>query len=99
MYPGQRHIPVLLEDEDARAQFTTGQSNVGIQCDGCPSYAAAVPPIETGRWPKGIIDNADMCVRCDTGPLSQQVQRMRRSMFGHVLRMPEDTPAQMWLLD
>ena len=41
MYAGQRHIPVLLEDEDARAQFTTGQSNVGIQCDGCPSYAAA----------------------------------------------------------
>ena len=34
--------------------------------------------------------------RCDTGLLSQQVQRMRRSMFGHVLRMPKDS--EIWRL-
>ena len=49
------------------------------------------------RWPNGIMSNEDMYVRCGTGPLSQQVRRMRISLFGHVLRLPEDTRAHMSL--
>ena len=43
------------------------------------------------RCPKWIISNEDLYVRSATGSPSQQVRRMRRSMFGPVLRMPEDT--------
>ena len=39
MYTWQRCIPVLLEDVDAQAQYTTGQVNGSLQRDGRPSYA------------------------------------------------------------
>ena len=31
---------------------------------------------------------------CNTTPLSTKVAQYRWSMFGHIIRMPEDTPAQ-----
>ena len=31
---------------------------------------------------------------CNTTPLSMKVTKQRWAMFGHVLRMPTDTPAQ-----
>ena len=40
MYTWQRRIPVLLENVDAQAQYTTGQPNASLQSDGRPSYAA-----------------------------------------------------------
>ena len=49
------------------------------------------------HWPNGIISNEDLYIHCGAGLLSQQVRRMLRSMFGHVLRMPNDTPAQLSL--
>ena len=49
------------------------------------------------RWPNGIISNKDLYVCCGTGLLSQQVRRIRRSMLGHMLLIPMDTPAQLTL--
>ena len=49
------------------------------------------------RWPKRIISNEDLYLRCGTGPLSQQVQRVHRPMFSHVSCMPENTSAQLGL--
>ena len=49
------------------------------------------------RWPNRIISNENLYVCCSTGPLSQQVWGMRRSMFGHVLHMLEDTPTELSL--
>ena len=39
MHAGQCRNPFLLEDVDARVQYTTGQTNAGVQCGGCPSHA------------------------------------------------------------
>ena len=56
------------------------------------------PAIDIGRWPKWIISNVNLYVHCGTGPLSQQVRKIRRSMFGHMLRMPVDTTVQLAML-
>ena len=39
--------------------------------------------------------DGDIFVSRGAAPLTQQVQRVRRSMFGQVLRTPKDTRAQM----
>ncbi|KAI8481984.1 hypothetical protein Bbelb_402850 [Branchiostoma belcheri] len=31
---------------------------------------------------------------CNTEPLYMKVEKLRWSLFGHILRMPQDTPAQ-----
>jgi hypothetical protein len=46
------------------------------------------------RWPESIISNDALYEMCNTPPLSVKVAQQKRSMFGHVLRMPEDIPAQ-----
>jgi len=49
------------------------------------------------QWPDSLISNSALYELCDTIPLSRKVAQQRWSMFGHVLRMPEDTPAQQSL--
>lgn len=49
------------------------------------------------RWPNRIVSNEDLYVCCGIEPLSQRVRRMRRSIFGHVLRILEDSHAQLAL--
>ena len=44
-------------------------------------------------WPN-IISNKDLYRKCQTEPLSERVIRLRRQMFGHVLRMNTNSPAQ-----
>jgi hypothetical protein len=46
------------------------------------------------RWPDSILSNDALC---NTSPLSVKVAKQRRSMFGHVLRMAEETSAQRTL--
>ncbi|XP_033111648.1 uncharacterized protein LOC117112649 [Anneissia japonica] len=46
------------------------------------------------RWPHSFISNDTLYSMCNATPLSTKVAQLRWSMFGHVLRMPENTPAQ-----
>ena len=46
------------------------------------------------KWPDSLISNVSLYKMCNTVPLSFKVNQQRWSMFSHVLRMPEDTPAQ-----
>ena len=46
------------------------------------------------HWPDSIISNEALYKMCDTVPLSTRVAQQRWSMFSHVLRMPQETPAQ-----
>ena len=46
------------------------------------------------KWPDSLISNEALYKMCKTTPLSTKVHQLRWTMFGHVLRMPEDTPAQ-----
>ena len=46
------------------------------------------------RWPCGIISNATLYKRCNTTPLSERAALSRWKMLGHVLRSPENSPAQ-----
>jgi hypothetical protein len=46
------------------------------------------------QWPHSLISNRALYKMCNTEPLSVRVAQQRWSMFYHVLRMPEDTPAQ-----
>ena len=46
------------------------------------------------QWPNSLISNKALYKKCNTIPLSTKVVQLRWSMFGHVLRMAEDTPAQ-----
>ena len=41
-----------------------------------------------------MISNEALYNICDAAPLSTKVAQQRWSMFSHILRMPEDTPAQ-----
>ena len=45
-------------------------------------------------WPRGTISNATLYKRCNTTPLSERVALSRWKMLGHVLRSPENSPAQ-----
>ena len=44
-------------------------------------------------WPKGTIRNEELYKRCNTNKLSDRVCKFRWTMFGHVLRSDESTPA------
>ena len=46
------------------------------------------------RWPCGTISNATLYKRCNTTPLSERAALSRWKMLGHVLRSPENSPAQ-----
>ena len=46
------------------------------------------------QWPNSLISNEALYKMCNTTALSTIVARLRWTMFGHILRMPEDTPAQ-----
>ncbi|XP_066294593.1 uncharacterized protein [Branchiostoma lanceolatum] len=46
------------------------------------------------QWPKSMVTNDTLYKICNTTPLSEKVEHLRWSMFGHILRMPQDTPAQ-----
>ena len=48
------------------------------------------------RWPSTISNN-QLYACCNSQPLSVTVQERRWRMLGHVLRMPQDTPAQLAL--
>jgi hypothetical protein len=45
------------------------------------------------HWPKGIITNNELYSRCKTDKLSDRVIKYRWTMFGHVLRLDENSPA------
>ena len=53
--------------------------------------------ITNHRWPHSVISNDALCKMCSVVPLSVRVKQQRWSMSGHVLRMPETTPAQQAL--
>ena len=53
--------------------------------------------ITNHRWPHSVISNDALYKICNVVPLSVRVKQQRWSMFGHVLRMPETTPAQQAL--
>ena len=44
-------------------------------------------------WPKGVISNIELYKRCNTVKLSDRVSKYRWTMFGHILRSDEQTPA------
>ena len=46
------------------------------------------------RWPN-TISNSQLYTRCNSQPLSIIVQERRWRTLGHVLHMPQDTPAQL----
>ena len=50
------------------------------------------------KWPTGVISNANLYERCGSRPLSERVAQSRWKLFGHILRSPENTPAQVALL-
>ena len=50
--------------------------------------------ITNHRWPHSVISNDALYKMCNVVPLSVRVKQQRWSMFGHVLQMPETTPAQ-----
>ena len=50
------------------------------------------------KWPNGVISNINLYQRCNTRPLSERVAQSRWNLFGHILRSPENTPAQVALL-
>ena len=84
-------VPVMLYNCSNWAVTTT----LLHKLDAC--HRSHLQSILGMRWPNGIISNEDMYIHCSTGPRSQQVRRMHRSMFGHVLHMPGDIPAQLSL--
>ena len=45
------------------------------------------------RYPS-IISNKTLYLRCNTRPLSERVQLARWKLLGHILRSPENSPAQ-----
>ena len=45
-------------------------------------------------WPRGMISNNTLYRRCNTTPLSERAALSRWKMLGHVLRSPENSPAQ-----
>ncbi len=49
------------------------------------------------RWPHSLISNKALYRVCNEEPLSSKALRQRWTMFGHVLRMPTDSPAQQAL--
>ena len=49
------------------------------------------------RWPKGQISNKTLYNRCKVKKLSERVAEQRWSMFGHILRSDENTPAHQAL--
>ena len=53
--------------------------------------------ITSHHWPDSVISNNALYKMCNVVPLSVRVNQQRWSMFGHVLRMPENTPAQQAL--
>jgi hypothetical protein len=46
------------------------------------------------RWPFGFISNKTLYAKCNTTPLSERAEYSRWKMLGHVLRSPENSPAQ-----
>ncbi|XP_078682194.1 uncharacterized protein LOC144916745 [Branchiostoma floridae x Branchiostoma belcheri] len=46
------------------------------------------------QWPGSRVTNDTLYKVCNTEPLSVKVEKLRWSLFGHILRMPQDTPAQ-----
>ncbi|XP_019625003.1 PREDICTED: uncharacterized protein LOC109470482 [Branchiostoma belcheri] len=81
---------------------------VSIMLFNCNSWAAPRTVIEkldtchrkhlraiTGlQWPRSRVTNDTLYKVCNTEPLSVKVEKLRWSLFGHILRMPQDTPAQ-----
>ena len=50
-------------------------------------------------WPNGQISNKALYARCNIAEkLSGRIERQRWNMFGHILRLDENTPAQLALL-
>ena len=48
------------------------------------------------RWPHRISNKA-LYKRCKCGPLNIRITEARWRLFGHVLRLPRDVPAQMFI--
>ena len=46
------------------------------------------------KWPHKISNNA-LYQKCSAEPLGMAIRRFRWNLFGHVLRLSSDTPAQM----
>ena len=46
------------------------------------------------KWPNSMISNKTLYNRCGTTPLSKRASLSRWKMLGHVLRSPENSPAQ-----
>ena len=47
-------------------------------------------------WPH-VISNVNLYKRCEVVPLTERVERSRWTMLGHVLRLPENSPAALAL--
>ena len=47
------------------------------------------------RYPEKISSNTLLCERCECGPMSTSAIKARCGLFGHVMRMAHETPAQM----
>ncbi|KAI8519244.1 hypothetical protein Bbelb_025010 [Branchiostoma belcheri] len=81
---------------------------VSIMLYNCNSWAAPRTAIQkldichrkhlraiTGlQWPRSRVTNDTLYKVCNTEPLSVKVEKLRWSLFGHILRMLQDTPAQ-----
>lgn len=46
------------------------------------------------RWPK-LISNDELYKRCESQPLCETIRKFRWQLFGHCLRLPLNTPAQI----
>ena len=49
------------------------------------------------HWPHGVIKNSSLYKRCNYSPLSGRENKSRWSLLGHILRLPETTPADLEL--
>ena len=49
------------------------------------------------HWPFGVINNKTLYKRCNTTKLSDRIALSRWTLFGHILRMPENSPAHLAL--
>lgn len=45
------------------------------------------------HWPQ-ILPNRDLYQRCESEPISGMIKKSRWCLFGHILRLPEGTPAK-----
>ena len=48
-------------------------------------------------WPTGVISNRELYRRCGVIPITERVRKARWTLFGHILRMDDNSPASLAL--